>query len=84
MSSRTCTTCGTNDLTGGCGMNAVEWGPTNDGMMEARLLTMLEAKTPVDTIMEELAHRAMCWKRNELCTTLGHVHAFTLATFSRA
>ena len=35
-------------------MNAVEWGPTNDGMMEARLLTMLESKTPVNTIMQEL------------------------------
>ena len=35
-------------------MNAVEWGPTNDGMMEARLLTMLESKTPVNIIMEEL------------------------------
>ena len=54
MSSRTCTKCETNDLTGGCGMSAVEWGPTNDGMMEARLLTMLESKTPVNIIMEEL------------------------------
>tara|TARA_B100000035_G_scaffold201460_1_gene172337 strand:- start:859 stop:1044 length:186 start_codon:yes stop_codon:yes gene_type:complete len=35
-------------------MNAVEWGPTNDGMMEARLLTMLESKTPVNIIMQEL------------------------------
>ena len=35
-------------------MNAVEWCPTNDGMMEARLLTMLESKTPVNIIMEEL------------------------------
>ena len=54
MSSKTCAKCGTNDLTGGCGMNAVEWGPTNDGMMEARLLTMLESKTPVNIIMQEL------------------------------
>jgi hypothetical protein len=74
MSSRTCTTCGTIDLTGGCGMNAVEWGPTNDGMMEARLLTMLEAKTPVDTIMEELrvceawlGHAMLLVYTEELC-----------------
>ena len=74
MSSRTCTTCETNDLTGGCGMNAVEWGPTNDGMMEARLLTMLEAKTPVDIIMEELrvceawlGHAMLLVYSEELC-----------------
>ena len=54
MSSKTCAKCGTNDLSGDCGMNAVEWCPTNDGMMEARLLTMLESKTPVNIIMEEL------------------------------
>lgn len=54
MSSRICTKCGTNDLSGGCGMNAVEWSPTDDGMMEARLLTMLESKTPVNIIMQEL------------------------------
>lgn len=54
MSSRICTKCGTNDLIGGCGMNAVEWSPTDDGMMEARLLTMLESKTPVNIIMQEL------------------------------
>ena len=54
MGSRTCTKCGTDDLSGGCGMNTVEWGPTNDGMMEARLLTMLESKTPVNIIMQEL------------------------------
>ena len=60
MVSRTCTKCGTNDLTGGCGMNAVEWGPTSDGMMEARLLTMLEANTPIDIIMEEL-HVCEVW-----------------------
>ena len=35
-------------------MNAVEWGPTNDGTLEARLLTMLESKTPVNFIMQEL------------------------------
>lgn len=35
-------------------MNAVEWSPTDDGMMEARLLTMLESKTPVNIIMQEL------------------------------
>ena len=52
--SRICQKCGTDDLSGGCGMNAVEWGPTNDGMMEARLLTMLESKTPVNIIMQEL------------------------------
>ena len=74
MSSRTCTKCGTNDLTGGCGMNAVECGPTDDGMMVARLLTMLEAKTPVDTIMEELrvceawlGHAMLLLYSEELC-----------------
>ncbi len=54
MGSRTCTKCGTDDLSGGCGMNVVEWGPTEDGLMEARLLTMLESKTPVNIIMQEL------------------------------
>ena len=55
-------------------MNAVEWGPTDDGMMEARLLTMLEAKTPVDTIMEELrvceawlGHAMLLVYSEELC-----------------
>ena len=74
MGSRTCTKCGTNGLTGGCGMNAVDWGPTNDGMMEARLLTMLEAKTPVDIIVEELrvceawlGHAMLLVYAEELC-----------------
>jgi len=54
MSAKTCEKCGTNDLNGGCGLNGTEWGPTDDAILEARLLTMLEEKESLETIMEEL------------------------------
>ena len=54
LSTGTCEKCGVNDLNGGCGPNGAEWGSTDDGLLEARLLTMLEEKEPLDAIMEEL------------------------------
>lgn len=35
-------------------MRAADWGPTQDGLLEARLLTMLEAKASVQNITQEL------------------------------
>ena len=54
MSFKSCEECGKDTLNGDCTMNAGEWGPTDDGIVEARLLTMLDEKIPVSIIMEDL------------------------------
>lgn len=54
MVSKGCKKCGNERLSGRCEMREADWGPTQDGMLEARLLTLLEAKASVQSITQEL------------------------------
>lgn len=54
MVSKGCEKCGSGRLSGRCEMSGADWGPTQDGMLEARLLTMLEQGASVQNITQEL------------------------------
>jgi hypothetical protein len=54
MVSKGCEICGNGRVSGRCEMSGADWGPTEDGMLEARLLTMLEEGASVQNITQDL------------------------------